>query len=133
MIKFTIPGDPRGKQRPRFNRRTGTTYTPTETVAYEKEVRALFYKAGGRKGDGPVALGITAFYKIPTSATRAERERMSAGEPPQKKPDLDNVVKIIMDGLNGAAYDDDKQVTSIHAEKEYSEAPRVEVDILWTS
>ena len=129
-MKFTIPGDPRGKQRPRFSRRTGTTYTPTETVAYEKEVRALFLKAGGRKNDGPVALDITAFYKIPKSATRAERERMSAGEPPQKKPDLDNIMKIIMDGLNGAAYNDDKQVVKVTAAKEYSEAPRVEVEIL---
>lgn len=131
-MKFTVPGEPRGKQRPRFSRRTGTTYTPSETVAYEKEVRAEFLRAGGRKTDGPVALNITAYYKIPTSATKAEREKMLAGQLPQKKPDIDNVLKIIMDGLNGAAYKDDKQVAAAAASKAYDDEPHVEVEVSWT-
>ena len=40
-MRIVIPGEPRGKQRPRFSRRTGATYTPSETVQYEKAVKAL--------------------------------------------------------------------------------------------
>jgi len=127
-MKIIIPGEPRGKQRPRFGH--GTTYTPSETVKYEKEVKALFYQAGGKKISGPVKLEIAAFYGIPQSAPSEKRNRMDDGEIlPQKKPDLDNVVKIIMDGLNGAAYDDDKQVVGITAYKLYDYSPQVMVTI----
>ena len=79
-----------------------------------------------------MALNITAYYKIPTSATKAEREKMLAGQLPQKKPDIDNVLKIIMDGLNGAAYKDDKQVAAAAASKAYDDEPHVEVEVSWT-
>lgn len=48
---------------------------------------------------------------------------------PQKKPDIDNVVKIIMDALNGAAYKDDKQVVSVFASKFYDDDPKVIVEV----
>ena len=36
-----------------------------------------------------------------------------------KKPDLDNLVKSVLDGLNGIAYVDDNQIIDIEARKEY--------------
>ncbi len=46
---------------------------------------------------------------------------------PMKKPDLDNIAKIILDSLNQIAFKDDSQVTSLRVEKVYSERPCVEV------
>lgn len=48
---------------------------------------------------------------------------------PTKKPDIDNVIKVIADALNGVAYDDDKQIIDVSARKVYSETPRVDVRI----
>ena len=48
---------------------------------------------------------------------------------PAKKPDIDNVVKAVLDALNGVAYRDDTQVVELHVRKSYSEKPRVEVSI----
>ena len=48
---------------------------------------------------------------------------------PESKPDLDNIIKAVLDGCNGVVFRDDKQVVSIHAAKEYGEAPGVEVII----
>lgn len=79
---------------------------------------------------GSVALIITAFYKIPLSASKAAREKVLAGERPTKKPDLDNIVKIVMDGLNKTAYSDDKQVVILTAGKKYSDEPHVTVEVL---
>ena len=42
-------------------------------------------------------------------------------QPPLVKPDIDNVVKLVMDALNGVAYDDDKQVVRQYAEKRYTD------------
>ena len=48
---------------------------------------------------------------------------------PTKKPDADNVAKIILDGLNHIAWDDDTQVVDMMVIKRYSEEPFVAVII----
>ncbi len=138
-IRFVIPGDPRGKQRPRVTR-AGHAYTPSETVAYEKLVIRKYWEAANKAGgpDGgrirmterPVMLFVTAYYGIPKNVSKVRRKMMVDGElVPTRKPDLDNVVKIVMDGLNGQAYRDDKQVVNIIAGKKWSDEPCVEVII----
>ena len=56
---------------------------------------------------------------------------MEAGEiRPIKRPDWDNIGKLITDALiNNLAYHDDSQIVSCTVEKYYSEQPRVEVEI----
>ena len=127
--QFIIPGQPQGKQRPR-HAKTGAVYTPTETKAYERKVNWLWWQTKGETLHGAVRLDVTAFYEIPKSATKSAQEAMKDGtRVPAKKPDIDNVLKIIMDGLNKAAYDDDRQVVEVSGRKRYAEDPRVEVTI----
>lgn len=139
MVRFVVPGEPRGKQRPRVTK-TGHAYTPSETVNYEKLVKACFWKEANKTGDpegnrfrmtkGAVALNITAYYGIPKRASKERRKAMvNNDELPTKKPDLDNVVKIIMDGLNGQAYEDDKQVISLISDKHWADEPCVIVEV----
>ena len=40
---------------------------------------------------------------------------------PTKKPDADNIGKVVLDALNGIAYEDDKQVIELRVSKQYSE------------
>ena len=132
MISFTIDGKPRGKGRLRFTK-SGNTYTPKETSEYEALV-AMAYKSKSKgeyfdKGV-PLRMAIAAYYGIPKKAGKRESGQMVSGEiRPRKKPDLDNVIKIIMDALNGVAYLDDAQVVSVQAHKFYSLHPRVEVTV----
>jgi len=44
-----------------------------------------------------------------------------------KKPDADNIIKIIADALNGLAYKDDCQIVRLEFEKFYALTPRVEI------
>ena len=127
---FTIEGEPRGKQRPRYTVRGGYAheYTPAETVEYQRKVKAAFYAAGGYKLYGPVKVEVWAFCKIPKSKSAKAAESMT-GKPAEKKPDADNVLKIVLDGLNGEAYDDDKQVTEAIVHKCYWPDGRVVVDV----
>lgn len=46
---------------------------------------------------------------------------------PTKKPDIDNVLKSVLDGLQGVAYKDDKNITSARISKRYSAEPRLEI------
>lgn len=73
---------------------------------------------------------IQAVYGIPQSATNADRTRMATGQKrPTKKPDCDNIEKVIMDALNGIAWHDDAQVVDIKTVKVYGEKPCVDVKI----
>jgi len=121
-VEFVVYGRPKGKGRPRFTM-DGHAYTPQTTKAYEKEIRQAFREAGGTSfGTVPVAVDVVAYYPIPKSARKADKEAMAAGMVvPMVKPDIDNVLKAILDGIQGedGAFHDDAQVVSIRAEKRY--------------
>ena len=128
---FIIPGPPKGKARPRVVH--GHAYTPESTVQYEKQVQQAWREAAGdwkAENDQPLALYISMFYPIPKSHTKKKQEfERRNWILPTKKPDIDNVLKIIMDGLNGIAYTDDKQVVEVTMRKRFSTTPRVEVEL----
>lgn len=132
-VRFTILGEPKGKGRPRFCRNTGHAITPKDTVAYETLVRMEYgvaYSDFKFPDDAMLDMRIKAFYSIPKSASKKKRASMLANEiRPTKKPDMDNVVKIIADSLNQVAYRDDTQIVDCQCRKFYSENPRVEVMI----
>lgn len=132
-VKFTVLGEPKGKGRPRFAPQTGRAITPKDTVNYETLVRMEYMAQceGFRFPDKSMLdMRILAFYSIPKSATKKNRELMIKKLlRPTKKPDMDNVVKIIADSLNQVAYRDDTQIVDCQCRKFYSETPRVEVII----
>ena len=132
-VRFTILGEPKGKGRPRFCRNTGHAITPKDTVNYETLVRMEYgvaYSDFKFPDDTMLDMRIKAFYSIPKSASKKKRASMLANEiRPTKKPDMDNVVKIISDSLNQVAYRDDTQIVDCQCRKFYSDSPRVEVMI----
>lgn len=119
-VSFEIAGEPVGKERPRKGK-YGNIYTPNASKHYEQEVEEAYNNVTDYyKFDGAVYVRIDAYMKIP------QRTKLKY---PTKKPDADNIAKIIMDGLNKAAWDDDKQVVKLVVNKFWSNQPRVEVKI----
>ena len=119
MTSITIHGPLQGKSRPRFA--NGHAYTPENTRLYELKIQAAWKMAAGEWMDGPVALGIVAHQALPKRASKAFRAAAEKGAMwPIRKPDIDNVIKIVMDALNGYAYRDDTQVVMLDARKEYT-------------
>lgn len=134
-VKFTVLGEPSGKGRPRFSR-SGPyvkTYTPEKTVNYETLVQLEYERQckNHRFPDKtPLDLRISAYYSIPKSVSKKKKLLMLCHAiRPMKKPDNDNVVKIIQDALNLVAFHDDVQIVDCQLRKFYSERPRVEVII----
>lgn len=130
---FEVPGAPVGKGRPRFTR-SGRVYTDEKTRTYERLIQwALVCNSKVDKVDlsdkgGYWTLRIEAYYPIPKRTSKKKRAAMLAGEvKPKVKPDIDNVVKVVLDALNGYLYADDAQVISVAAEKAYSEKPHVTI------
>lgn len=130
MYTIQILGEPQGKERPRFNRKTGVVYTPVKTKNYEQMIRNEYIKQGGKLLNGEICVVIQAYFKIPKHAKKAEKHLMLDGfVEPQKKPDIDNIAKIVLDGLQSVAFADDKQVTSLIVRKNYGEESMVTIFI----
>jgi len=129
-IILVIPGEPQGKQRPRWSKHG--TYTPKVTVNYETYIKELF--AISYPGFKPIETAITItigiFMGIPKSASQKKRGMMLSGQiRPIKRIDADNCAKVILDALASLAFRNDSQVVSLRADKWYSERPEVKIEI----
>ncbi len=124
-----VTGKIRGKARPRVCR--GHAFTPKDTVQYEKLVRDCYKKQDGRYLEGSIKAFIIAYYKIPKFYSKKRVQAIKDGlEEPTKKPDVDNIAKIILDSLNGIAYKDDSQIIELMVVKSYTEdEERVEFEL----
>lgn len=126
-IEFTVNGTIRGKARPRFTKQ-GHAYTPENTRDYEELVRQAYDRAAeGLYFGGPVRLDILCRHRTPKASRQKTADMQMGLIRPQVRPDIDNVAKIIMDALNGAAYKDDSQVCELHVTKCYDEEASVKI------
>lgn len=131
-LAFTVPGKPVGKARPRATIRAGhaAVYTPTKTARYESLIARSARDAMKDKGiamfETPVMVFVQASFHPPVSWSKARKLRM-LNRPYEHKPDIDNIVKSILDGLNGVAFPDDKSVCAIAVSKVYGEEDEVKV------
>lgn len=94
-IKFTVPGSPRGKQRPRMckTRNRKITYTLKQTTEYEKLVRASYTAVSKIFFDKntPLEISIIALFSTPKSMGKKLKNSMLTGDIlPTNKPDSDN-------------------------------------------
>lgn len=136
MLKFTVPGVPVGKGRPRVTTRGGkfaSMYTPEKTANYEGLVAhsGKVAMAGMPLIDGPASVHLDIVCQVPASWSQKKRVQALAGTVyPTTKPDIDNVEKAIFDGLNGVVWRDDVQVVEVRKRKRYGDTPGVLVTII---
>lgn len=130
MKTFTLwfPVTPIPKGRPRF-RRYGGAYTPPKTEEYERQIKKLYLTSPKRvefEKNVPLVVNLEFGMPIPKSMSKKKRAAMIEGDISHtKKPDVDNLVKAILDGLNKLAWADDSQIVRISAEKKYAKEPYV--------
>ena len=102
-LAFSIPGKPKGKERPRVAPGQSRPYTPKQTVEAEKAIRALFLEKfpDHQPWTGPVMLRFTAVFEVPKSWPAELRAAALAGEVfAICKPDKDNIEKLIVDAIS---------------------------------
>lgn len=129
-IRFTVYGVAAGKGSATsfFSAKQGRTFThsPKSTQSWERLVRVIAQEhvpAGGLV-DGPVEMGLRFFLPKPKSAPKRRRTW------PDRKPDLDKLVRAVLDALTGVIYTDDARVVRFEElSKDYGDPPRVEIVI----
>lgn len=119
VAEFTVPGEPVSKSRARFTKRGSKTvaYTPERTKEGEERV-AWSYRSRCKTG-------------VPTDPEIAYRVEARFYNGTRQRRDVDNMVKLVLDGLNGVAWVDDDQVLQIEATKSWvpKDEARTEVRI----
>ena len=127
-LVFEVPGKVRGKGRPRFTRRGNfvSTYTDDKTAAYEKLIQASYLKHTSYISQKSVRISMYICFAPNKSDTKKNKLiKLKNSLWPSKKPDVDNVVKIVLDALNKIAYSDDTQVNEIHVIRHWDEQERL--------
>ena len=152
LLKVTIPGRPRPLARPRFTAVCGfaRSYDPRSNVQAKAAVSDAVCAAMRDAGidaplGGPLAVKVSLYFRWPTnrrvkrwSTLRSKPEQRAVRLYPTVRPDGDNCLKLVLDGLQGYAFDDDKQIVEVSCRKYYTaptQAERTEVSIcrpLWT-
>jgi Holliday junction resolvase RusA-like endonuclease len=132
QINFAVYGEPVPKGRPRFSTRGKfpVAYTPEKTKNYESEVAMMAKAAMGASEplNGALEAFIYVTFSVPASYSKKRIVAcLSNSEKHTKKPDLDNVIKCVIDGMDKIVFLNDSQITSIHSTKVYGEIPKVEV------
>lgn len=130
-LSFFVPGHPRGKARPIYYGKQ--VVKDAKTAAYENLVKLAADKAlGGQKMfDGAVAIHVAVFFQPTASTTPSKRQKMiSGGIHYNKRPDIDNLGKAIMDGCQGVVFPNDACVAELVATKAYADIPGVEVTVI---
>lgn len=137
IVAFHVPGKPQGKARARtvYNKHLKHTvsYTPENNLLYENLIKSMYIQAAkGTKFEKevPITLRITANFLPAKSISKKKQQQMLSGELlPLKKPDIDNIVKVVADALNGVAYRDDTQIVYVAAKKAYSEEEGLDITV----
>ena len=117
MFEVWVPGKPRGKDRPRFSKKTGRTFTTPETKMAEAAIVRAWEQSSAEMIDGAVWLSLDIVVSRPNSHYKKNGELNTEGLryplPIKQKPDVDNCLKLVMDALNGVAYFDDVRVIKV--------------------
>jgi Holliday junction resolvase RusA-like endonuclease len=125
VLVIRIPGELRGKGRPRMTAIAGRprAYTDAKTATAEAWVRTCAAKVhSGGPLDGAVTVTIDLNLPVPASWSKKRRALALAGTmAPITKPDLDNVLKLVGDALNGIVWRDDRQIVRATISRRYAE------------
>ncbi|WP_289020384.1 RusA family crossover junction endodeoxyribonuclease [Desulfobacter postgatei] len=135
-VEITIPGKPIAKMRPRFAKRGKfmQAYNAQETEEGKFIAQVLHQIGTGYKPiGGPVHVDFRFFMPRPKghygTGKNAGKIKQSAPKWHTKKPDIDNLEKFVLDCLNEIVFNDDAQIISTTAGKEYAETPKTVIKI----
>lgn len=118
---------PMPSPRPRF-RNAGKfvqTYMPKSYTKHKEFIQKQMPKLMTDK-----SLKITLLFEIPMAQSWSNKKKLQLlKQPHTAKPDIDNLLKTVLDAANGHVWIDDGQVFELHTKKIYSDTPKIKIKL----
>src|SRR5574343_1602814 len=129
--EFWISTIPSGQQRPRFYRRGNFvgTYDAKESKGYKLDIKYQVMDAHPIKMQGPLTMTVDFMMPRPKAHYNAKGLKKDAPHYHEKKPDIDNLIKALLDSVSGILFDNDSQISVLLATKKYSEVAGIKLYI----
>lgn len=131
-MRLTVKIEPKAQKRPRFTR-NGHAYEDGDMRVWKDTFRYLLKsKKIECIESGAIYINIT-FYIYPpkyiqkdkNNKIKLENEKIYV----EKRPDIDNYIKAVLDASNGLLYKDDGQIACLASQKFYSMQPRIKIEM----
>ena len=133
ILEYVVIGTPKPQARPKFFRnRAGYmgTYSPKTdwfNIVYSETLKQKEQLKNNQQLKGALGIDLYFYLPIPKSVSKKKRERMFYVT---KKPDIDNLVKAVLDAINYTnLWEDDSRIASLKAIKAYSDSPSCRIRI----
>ena len=131
MSLYTLHLEPKPQSRPRFGR--NRAYEDGKMTQWkrncESQLRSLNPKIIPK---GPVYVAVTFYIYPPKRIAEVKKKRLELESEAiyvDKRPDIDNYIKAVLDCSNEILFKDDGQVAALASQKLYSLNPRIEIEI----
>lgn len=118
---------PIGSPRPRF-RNTGRfvqTYMPASYTSHKKFIQNQLPK---KMLNTQLKVSLYFYFKPPKSWSKKQK-LIAIGQYKRTKPDIDNLIKTVLDAANDHLWKDDNQIVEIHSFKQYAEEPKIILEV----
>lgn len=118
---------PIGSPRPRF-RNTGRyvqTYMPASYTKHKDFIREQMPNV---LLNGNLKVTLSFYFKVPKSWSN-RKKLLAIGQYKRTKPDIDNLIKTVLDAANDHLWKDDNQIVEIHSFKQYAEEPKIILEV----
>lgn len=115
-----MPGKPIPQGSLKFINGRPIHHRATDLAVWRADIARTALENNVQCVEGPVTLGLLFCMPKPRTVKRSL---------PYVRPDLDKLIRAVMDGLTGVAYEDDQQVCSLTADKVYTLQPGVFISL----
>ncbi len=139
IVRLTVEGTPVAQKRHRHTSvgKFVRTYDPSSKD--KSDFLALCFNQIPKKlglmienWEGSLRLDLKFIMPIPKSYSKKKKLSLLNADH-LKKPDIDNMIKFVMDALNKIFWKDDSQVSCLYATKIYGSKPRTEITITYNN
>lgn len=141
-LRLRVRMRPMGQERARHatrvsatGQRYAVTYTPPKTVAARRAILEEWISAGRPvvPDDAPFECEVVATWKRPASHLKRDGSLNLRGEamPYPRRPDVDNVLKLVLDALQPECIRDDDRCHAASIRKAYGDEDCLEIALRW--
>ena len=132
MCYVRVEGTPKPQKRHRTSSRNGFTRSYDPSSKDKSLFEKLLLQGNIKKLKGAISLTLTFYMPRPKHHYRTGKFKNKLKDTSPilhtNKPDIDNLIKFVLDCGNGILWEDDSTICQIEAHKIYCKYPRTEIE-----